>query len=439
MAKNTPTSIRSLVIYEIYVRSHSPQGTFAGVTADLPRIKALGVDLIWLMPIHPIGQLNRKGTLGCPYSISDYYSVNPEYGSLADFTTLIQTAHALGLKVMIDVVYNHTAHDSVISREHPHWYHMDAAGRPVTTVPEWSDVIDLDYAHPQLWDYLIEALRYWARLGVDGFRCDVASLIPLDFWLRARAAVAEINPDCIWLAESVEARWVAERRAAGLSAWSDGELYQAFDITYDYDVFDAWKNVLEGKLALNFYMDFLRLQDCIFPRNYAKLRFVENHDNERIMAFAPSRAQALAWTAFQAFNKGAWLLYAGQESAVSHLPSLFEKEPIAWNDYPLADFMRRLNAIKKDPALTEGELVWVGYEPAVLGIWYASAGSLAGVFNVNGQTGHMRVSLPDGDYRDRLSGRVVEVRGGKLTIPESAVIFPCALAEPPQPYPSVIL
>ncbi len=439
MAKNTPKSIRNLVIYEIYVRSHSPQGTFQGVTADLPRIKALGVDVIWLMPIHPIGRAARKGSLGCPYSIADYYSVNPEYGSLADFSLLVESAHSLGLKVMIDVVYNHTAHDSVIFHEHPEWYHTDASGRPLTSVPEWSDVIDLDYSHPELWRYLIAALEQWARLGVDGFRCDVASIIPLDFWLQARVAIEKIDPVCIWLAESVEARWVAQRRAAGLQAWSDGEVYQAFDITYDYDIFDAWKNVLEGKLELRYYMDMLRLQDSIYPHNYAKLRFVENHDNDRIISFAPTRSQALAWTVFQAFNKGPWLLYGGQESAAARQPSLFEKEPIEWGDYPLADFIRRLSAIKKDPVLSNGELIWVKLEPAVLGIWYSPAGSLAGVFNVSGNSGEMPVDIPDGSYVDRLTGAPIEIRGGILRIPESAAIFACQPTEIPPAYPLLLI
>jgi len=439
MAKNTQKSVRSLVIYEIYVRSHSPQGTFQGVTDDLPRIKSLGVDVVWLMPIHPIGRVRRKGSLGCPYAIADYYSVNPEYGSLADFTHLVESAHALGLKVMIDVVYNHTAHDSVILREHPRWYHNDASGRPMTTMPEWSDVIDLDYAHPELWDYLIGALEQWARLGVDGFRCDVASIIPLEFWLRARAAIERINPACLWLAESVEARWVAQRRAAGLPAWSDGELYQAFDITYDYDIFNAWKNVMEGKLDLQFYLDLLRLQDCVYPHNYVKLRFVENHDQPRILSFAPDRRRALAWTAFQAFNKGAWLIYAGQESAAARQPSLFEKEPLEWGRYELSDFHHRLALIKKNPAMAAGELFWVQPAPAALGIWHAETGSLAGIFNVRGVSGEMPVAIPDGSYTDLLTDRAIVIDKGMLSLPEEAVIFNCALPQVPQPCPALLL
>lgn len=160
MATNSPKNLRNLVIYEIYVRNHSAEGTFNAVTSDLPRIRQMGVDVVWLMPIHPIGQLNKKGSLGCPYSIQDYRQVNPEYGSMEDFERLCQAAHTLGLKVMIDVVYNHTSHDSLLVQEHPDWYHQDANGQPVTTVPEWSDVIDLVYDHnPKLWDYQIESLK----------------------------------------------------------------------------------------------------------------------------------------------------------------------------------------------------------------------------------------------------------------------------------------
>jgi glycosidase len=439
MAKNTPHEARNLVIYEIFVRSHSPQGTFQGVTDDLPRIKDLGVDMIWLMPIHPVGSLNRKGSHGSPYSIADYFSLNPEYGELSDFTRLLDAAHALNLKIMIDVVYNHTAHDALLLQEHPDWYHSDGSGKPVSTVPEWSDVIDLDFSHTDLWSYLISALEQWARLGVDGFRCDVASLIPLDFWLQARTAIEKINPNLIWLAESVEAKWIPLRRNAGLQTSSDGELYQAFDITYDYDIFDAWKNTLSGDLDLQIYLDLLRFQDSIYPCNYVKLRFVENHDNERIMSITRSKNRALAWTAFQAFNKGAWLIYAGQESACTHLPSLFNREPIQWGDYAFSDWIKNLAGLKKHPAAARGELVWMQSRPAVLGIWYAPRSSLVGIFNLRQQSGELHTALPDGKYTDLLTNTKLTIQRGRLSIPPSAQVFECPLEQAPQSYPSLIL
>ena len=439
MARNTPTTYRNLVIYEIFTRAHSPQGTFREVMRDLPRIKALGVDVIWLMPIHPIGEIARKGGLGSPYSITDYFAINPEFGTLEDFTRLVERAHLLELKIMLDMVFNHTAHDSVILQSHPDWYHCDSQGQPITTVPEWSDVIDLDYSHAALWDYLIAVLEYWVKLGVDGFRCDVASIVPLDFWLKARAAMDKTNPNIIWLAESVEAHWVVQRRSQGLRASSDSEIYQAFDITYDYDVFDAWLNCLHGKLDTRTYLDLLRLQDSIYPQNYIKMRYVENHDNQRVMALAANRAQALAWTAFQAFNKGAWLIYAGQESGCEHLPSLFERDPIEWGNYELSDFIQRLTLMKKHPAMQQGELIWTAYEPAIMGVWHLTGSSLIGIFNTNQQSGEMQTNLPDGEFTDLLGNEKITIENGKISLPKYAVIFLCTQAIKAQPYPSLII
>jgi len=423
MAPDTSKDVRQLVLYEIYVRNHGPHGTFADVEADLPRIRAMGVDFIWFMPIHPIGQVHRKGRLGCPYAIADYRAVNPAYGSQADFEQLIRRAHALGLKVMIDVVYNHTAHDSLLVRQHPDWFHQDAESRPVSTVPAWSDVIDLKHPQPALTDYLVETLQMWAALGVDGFRCDVASLLPLSFWLRARQAVAQVKPGVIWLAESVHTGWVAERRQAGLSTLSDGELYRAFDMLYDYDIWPIWQAAVTGAQPVARYLEMVRFQDGIYPANYVKMRCVENHDQPRIMALAPSRAQALAWTAWQAFNKGALLFYAGQESAATHRPSLFDLDKIVWNSYPLQPFLTRLARLKKHAALRDGVFTILAAEPAIQAMWRRPAGGLYGIFNVAAATGAMDVFLPDGVYHDLLNDNAVEVVSGQVSLPEHACVL----------------
>ncbi|MCJ7625944.1 MAG: alpha-amylase family glycosyl hydrolase, partial [Anaerolineaceae bacterium] len=349
MAKNTPKTFRNLVIYQVYVRNHSPSGSFAEVEADLARIRSMGVDFVYFIPIHPIGKLNKKGSLGCPYSISDYRRLNPEYGTLAEFESLVKRAHALDLKVMIDVVFNHTAHDSVLAQDHPDWFHQDMHGRLITTEPDWSDVVDLIHPNPELTDYLIDTLKFWVELGVDGFRCDVASLVPVEFWLEARAAVARVKPDVVWLAESVHTSYVESRRARGLFAISDSELYPAFDILYDYDIWSVWQGAVRGSIPVSCYIGMLRFQDGIYPANYAKMRCVENHDQARILQFTPGRAQALAWTALIAFNKGPFFVYAGQEAAATHTPSLFDIDKVEWGDYSLQDFITRLARLKKDP------------------------------------------------------------------------------------------
>ncbi len=189
MADNTPKKLRNQIMYQVFVRNFSEEGTFKKVEEELDRIKALGTDIVWLMPIHPIGKAQRKGTLGSPYAISDYRAVNPEFGTLDDFISFTNAVHDRGMKCIIDVVYNHTSPDSVLSKEHPEWFFHKSDGSFGNRVGDWSDIIDLDYSNKELWRYQIDTLKYWAQ-WVDGFRCDVAPLIPIAFWEQARAEVS---------------------------------------------------------------------------------------------------------------------------------------------------------------------------------------------------------------------------------------------------------
>lgn len=437
MALDTSLDVRSLVIYQVFPRNHGPSGRLADVTADLPRIADLGVDVVYLMPIHPIGEVERKGTLGSPYAIRDYRAVNPELGTDDDFDQLVTTAHQLGLQVMLDVVFNHTSPDSVLVAEHPEFFHQDADGRPVTTVPAWTDIIDFEHPNPALTRYLIDTLAMWVRRGVDGFRCDVASLIPVDFWLQARHELAGIKPGLLWLAESPHPTWVAQRRAQGLPTWSDAEVFAAFDIEYSHDLWSIWQAVVTGREPVGRYLEMLRWQDATLPANYAKLRFVENHDQFRIMRFAPSQARARAWTALMAFSRGPFMVYAGQESAARTWPTLFDRAPIRWGGYVLTDFLRTLNGLKTHPAMRHGDFWILDDEPLVQAVWASPAGDhlapiqgsgLYGVFNVDGYRGRARVQLPDGRYDDMISGEQVEVIRGRMRMPGPAVVV--EFAEP---------
>ena len=239
MARNTSTALREQVIYSVYVRNHTPEGTFRAVIPDLDRIRALGTDIVWFMPIHPIGEKGKKGSLGCPYANRDYGTVNPEYGTLEDFKALVDAIHARGMKCIIDVVYNHTSPDAVYVTEHPEFYYRKPDGRFGNKTADWTDVIDLDYSCAALWDAQIQHLCYWAGI-VDGFRCDVASLVPVEFWKKAREAVEKVHPGCIWLAESVHRSFVVFNRKQGITAATDNELYEAFDMEYEYDSARGW-------------------------------------------------------------------------------------------------------------------------------------------------------------------------------------------------------
>jgi hypothetical protein len=423
MASDTPSSYRNLVIYEIYVRNHGTHGNFADIEIDLPRLHTLGVDVLWFMPIHPIGKLNKKGSLGCPYSVRDYRQVNPAYGTKEDFRRLIQEVHEHGMKVMIDVVFNHTSHDSVLAKEHPEYFYQGENGELVTNEPEWSDVIDLKHPNKELSEYLIQTLEEWVTIGVDGFRCDVAARVPLEFWLKARMAMAKKKAGVIWLAESMHANTVGLRREKGLSALSDSELYTAFDFTYDYELWPIWQLAVQGKVPVRRYIEMLRFQDSIYPVRHMKMRCVENHDQARIMRLAPSRAQGMAWTAFEAFNKGPFLIYAGQESGAKHTPSLFDIDKVDWGDYGLQPFLTRLVKLKKDPAMVEGKFVVVQADPAIQAVWESSGKSLYGIFNTSGKNGYIMVSLADGTYRDVLNDCQVIVRNGKMLLPETGAII----------------
>lgn len=432
VALDTSRDVRSLVLYQVFPRNHGPNGTLEDVRVDLPRIADLGVDFVYLMPIHPIGSEGRKGTLGSPYAIRDYRAVNPDLGTDEDFDALVAAAHDLGLRVMLDVVFNHTARDSILVAQQPDFFHQDAEGRPVTTVPAWSDVIDLFHPNPGLSRYLIDTLAMWVRRGVDGFRCDVASLTPVDFWLQARTEIAAIRPGVLWLAETPHPSWVAQRRAQGLPTWSDGELFQAFDVEYPYDLWSVWQAVVVGQEPIGRYLELLRWQDATLPGNYAKLRFVENHDQYRIMRLAGSTSRALAWTALMAFSRGPFMIYAGQESAANVWPTLFERAPVAWGEFSLAPFLRALAELKKHPAVRAGEFWILNDEPTVQAVWARPAAQalapvgdsgLYGIFNVSDATGPAQVQLPDGEYRDVISGLRVLVEGGLAALPGSAVIL----------------
>ena len=293
----------------------------------------------------------------------------------------------------------------------------------MTTVPEWNDVIDLKYPNPELEDFLIESLAGWVQFGVDGFRCDVASLLPVEFWLRARARCAQINPNTLWLAESVHWNFVQSRRRVGLTAVSDGELYRAFDMEYDYDIWPLWQAAVTGAEPVSRYIEALRLQDSIYPANYVKMRCVENHDQARIMALAPSRERALAWTAFEAFNKGSFLLYTGQEGAPRHTPNQFEADRVDWNHYALSPFLGTLAKLKKDAAVVLGVFTISESDPAILAEWEAPGTCLLGIFNVCGNQGKLNLPLPDGEYQDLLNGGLLTVRGGLADLPASAAIL----------------
>ncbi len=425
MAKETNKALRNLVIYSVYVRNHSEEGTFAGVEKDLDRIKDLGTDIIWLMPVYPIGKKNRKGSLGCPYAIADYRGVNPEYGTREDLEHLAEEIHKRGMKLMMDIVYNHTSPDSWLSRNMPDFFYKKADGSFGNKTGDWGDVIDLDYRNRDLWEYQIETLCQWAKIA-DGYRCDVAPLVSVEFWIEARKAVEKVKPGFIWLAETVEPCFIRDNRRLGQVGQSDGEMYQAFDMEYDYDIWGFRDQYLEGKISLDMYVQILNQQHIAFPDNYVKMRCLENHDQRRAKAAVPNESDLLNWTAFMFFQQGSALIYGGQETENNHTPSLFDIDKVDWNTgKDISPLLKKLAEIKKKEIMAYGtyQLYADDLTDTVIGTYEMGEDRLIGVFALKSQAANIKVDLEDGEYTNLIDGSKVTVKSERMKTEGKPVIL----------------
>ena len=349
-ARSSPAWLHDGVIYEIFPRAFSTSGDFAGVTAQLDRLQQLGVNILWLMPIHPLGKLKGKGTLGSPYAVRDFYGIDPAYGKAEDLHRLVTEAHKRHLKVIIDIVANHTAWDSVMMA-HPDWYTHDAGGHIIPPNPDWTDVADLDYRNAGLRHYMQDMLVHWIRdFDLDGFRCDFAAGVPTDFWEPARAALGKVKPDIMMLAE----------------ADSPDLLSSAFDIDYSWKLYSTLADVVQqGRPAFALREQWMA-DAAQYPRGALRMRFSDNHDQHRAIARFGEPA-ALAASALMFTLDGVPMLYNGMEagdSTESAAPALFERLPVFWQSAELRPaFPKAIEQLiglrKAHAALRDGEVHWL--------------------------------------------------------------------------------
>jgi glycosidase len=393
-ARSTPAWVRQGIIYEIFPRQFSANGDFGGITAQLDRLQQLGVGILWLMPIHPVGKLNAKGPFGSPYAVRDYYGINPEYGTAADLHRLVGEAHRRGLKVIIDIVANHTSWDSVLMKM-PDFYKHDAAGHIIAPNPDWTDVAQLNYDNPKLRRYMIDMLKHWVRdFDLDGFRCDAAGMVPTDFWEQARLELDALKPGLFMLAE-----------------WDNPALMaRAFDVDYAWKGYKALSDAILGRAPASAVREQWQRENAEYERGALRMRFSDNHDESRAIARFGEPA-ALAASALMFTLDGVPLLYNGMEAGdtnESGAPALFEKLPITWNaaerrpQFPQA--YRALTTLRHaHPALTDGELVWLhnSDEARVLSFLRRAAGeSLLVAVNVSSQPFVGVVEAGDGGYAE---------------------------------------
>jgi glycosidase len=328
-----PEWSRDAAIYQVNTRQFTPEGTLAAARAQLPRLAALGVRIVWLMPVQPIGEKNRKGTLGSPYSVRDYTAVNPEFGDLDDFKAFVAAAHELGLYVILDWVANHTAWDNPLVERHPEWFSRDHAGRlhpPVWT--DWSDVVQLDYRQPGLWRHMADAMRWWvAETGIDGFRCDVAGFVPVGFWNGVRAELERIKP--VFL----------------LAEWKTRDLHaRAFDASYAWDWYDTVRRIAQGEAGVSALAGYHYDEENAWPLDAMRMLFVSNHDKNawegtQFEAFGAALESAVV---LSVASRGIPLIYNGQEAGNPKRLAFFERDPIEWREHPVGDLYRRLFALK---------------------------------------------------------------------------------------------
>ncbi|MFZ9395658.1 MAG: alpha-amylase family glycosyl hydrolase [Erythrobacter sp.] len=401
---------RDAVIYQLNTRQFTREGTFRAAQAHLPRLAAMGVDIIWLMPIQPIGAVNRKGDLGSPYSVRDYRAVNSELGSEDDLRAFVKEAHRLGIKVILDWVANHTSWDNPLTSQHPEWYARSPEGKMIPPIgTDWDDVVTLDYSQPGLRQYMTESLAYWVReFDIDGYRADVAGYVPLDFWETARAQLDAIKPVFM------------------LAEWEQRDLHaRAFDATYAW----GWKNAMQriareggaGPIR-SYYAE----QRNTWPHAGYRMVYTDNHDQnswdgvaEEIYGPAYEAAIVLSFV-----GGGIPLIYNGQEADLDHKLAFFTKDEIVWREGKRADLFRKLIALKtEEPALWNGAagapMVEVPNSASAQVYSFvrgAKGERVFAVFNLSPEPRSVTFTLDRhvGQYRDALTGEAASLDAGSL-------------------------
>ena len=329
-------------LYEVNVRQYTPEGTFKAFAAHLPRLREMGVEVLWFMPITPISIKRRKGTLGSYYACSDYTDINPEFGSLVDFKSIVTYAHELGFKVIIDWIANHTGCDHKWTIEHPDYYVRNEHGE-FYDKHGWEDVIDLNYYNSGLRRAMIDSMKFWVETcNIDGFRCDMAHLVAVDFWREARKELDQIK-HMFWLAEC-----------------DDPAYHEVFDASYTWTWMHKSHEFCKRQISLRDLKNVLIQQQEKFPEDAFRLYFTSNHDENswngtEYEKYGPA-AKLLA--VFASTWNGIPLTYSGQEIPNNKRLRFFEKDQIDWKENPeLHDFYKNLFELRKShPALNAGSL-----------------------------------------------------------------------------------
>ncbi len=408
-------------IYEVNIRQYTPEGTLKAFSAHLPRLKAMGVDILWLMPVFPIGEVNRKGSLGSYYSIQDYKAINPAFGTMADFDSLVARIHDLGMYVILDWVANHTAWDHPWTRQHPDWYNRDIHGNILVpadnngNLTDWTDVADLNYNNSEMRKEMISEMLFWAKEHhVDGFRCDIAGFVPLNFWQQAKAELDKAG-HFFMLAEDENPDFHTG----------------AFHMTYAWGVHHKMVDVAKGKANAKDLAKTLSDEQVKFAKDAYRMQFIDNHDENSWQGPVSSRFGP-GYKAFAVLTyiiPGMPLIYSGQESSLNKSLRFFEKDTIAFDGFYDADFYTRLNMLKhKQAALANGVFggdftIIPNSSPEEVLCFVRKKGNseLISLFNLSGKEAKVKYSgdgkITEGRYTEYFSGNKADIQStGRLSL-----------------------
>ena len=399
-----PEWSKNATIYEVNIRQFTPEGTFKAFGKHLPRLKEMGVDIIWLMPIHPIGEKNRKGSLGSYYAVKNYEEVNSEFGNLSDFQQLVKDAHALGMKLIIDWVANHTSPDNIwVDQGHKDWYTLDSTGNLQPTIgTDWWDVADLNYDNRDMRKAMINSMKFWlTNADIDGFRCDVAGWVPMDFWKEARNELDAVKP-IFFLAESEGA-----------------DQHQAFDMTYGWELHHVMNDIAKGKKTSADILTYFKKNN--YKRSDYRMHFTSNHDENSWNGTEMERMgdARFALAVFAATVEGMPLVYNGQETSLDKRLKFFEKDTIDWLKMDLVTFYTNLLQLKrKNPALWNGEygaptlFHTEGGSPILIYSREKGANKVVVAINMSAKDASMKITDAKlfGKYKELFSGEKLRVK-----------------------------
>ena len=404
---------KNAVIYEVNTRQYTPEGTFKAMQAHLPRLKQLGVDILWFMPIHKIGVKDRKGELGSYYSIQDYKSINPEFGNMDDFKATVKEAHKLGFKVIIDWVANHTSRDSKWLIEHPEWFVKDKDGNVLAPF-DWSDVAKLDYTSKEMRAAMIDAMKFWlTEANIDGFRCDVAGEVPTDFWDDARRELDKVKP-VFMLAE-------AEKPELTL---------KAFDMDYAWNLHHIMNQIAQGKQDVSAISGYFKKQDSLYTKSAIRMSFTSNHDENTWNGteFERMGPAAKTFAALCYMMPGMPLIYNGQEVAFNRRLEFFKKDSITWKgDASYTTFYKKLNQLRKaNKALWSGDNRNVSYKVDPKGNTLIiertkEQNRVVALFNMSGK--EVQMATPSSAKKEYLSGKTYKPNTKVTLKPWEFLIF----------------